>query len=357
MKKDVRILVVGAGPTGLTAALELARRGIIAKIVERRREPSGLSRAVGILPSSLEVLKPSGVSAALRAEGIMIEAGNFHYGKRRIATIPFRSKTDPELGILALAQDRTEAHLKAAFEKLGGEISYGQSVTALNQTDDSVRVEYAGGGTEKFDHVIGADGIDSVVRSEIGLPYEGFDEPDKWSIAEVECPDWTYPRQAAFFLMDQGNIAIVIPLEAERYRVISNTQNALRDLPVPIHVTEIHREGVFTVSVRQVPRYDVGRVFLAGDAAHCHSPVGGRGMNLGISDAARLAHDLTVGRSQDYSAVRHAEGARAIRDSERPRKALTSPNPVARWAAVGGLRLVGRLGFLQTRFLRVLTDS
>ena len=126
------------------------------------------------------------------------------------------------------------------------------------------------------------------------------------------------------------------PLSPTRFRVIASTPDALAALPVPIRVDHLHRADDFNISVRQVAQYRIGRVCLAGDAAHCHSPVGGRGMNLGISDAADLAQRLTGGDIDGYTAARHAEGRKIIRLSEALRRRVQSENPVAR-AALKGL--------------------
>ena len=149
-------------------------------------------------------------------------------------------------------------------------------------------------------------------------------------------------------------MVVVAPLEADRYRLVSNTQNALEALPLPMEVVKVRRERTFNLSIRQAYQYSHGRVFLAGDAAHCHSPVGGRGMNLGIADAAELAVRMAEDRLAGYSASRHAIGARIIAGSERMRKLITSTNPIVRGSFGGAARIASRIPQIRKRIARRL---
>lgn len=337
MPAKPRILIAGAGPTGLTAAVELARRGFEPRIVEKRAGPSPFSRAVGILPSSMEILGPSGVAAAIRDEAIAFTRFEVFDGPRRIASFPLNF--DDRARLLGLAQDRTEHHLRRAFEDLGGTVEYGTALEALTQDEGGVDVTL-GDHAARFDHVIGADGAHSTVRGLLGRAFHGHDLPGDWSIADVDSPGWPDPTRFKAFLLPRGGVCVVAPLDATRFRVISSRADALAALPVPMPEPDIHREGRFTISVRQVDRYVTGRVALAGDAAHCHSPVGGRGMNLGIADAADLAWRFA--READplagYNAARHPEGTRVLRLSERGRRAVQARTPLGRLALTTGLR-------------------
>lgn len=178
--------------------------------------------------------------------------------------------------------------------------------------------------------MIGADGIRSAVRTALGIDFPGFDLPDSWSIADVDADDWPNAEAMTICRLNGGNVCVVAPMEANRYRVVASSTDALTILPLPINITNIRREGAFTISVRQVREYQKGRVYLAGDAAHCHSPVGGRGMNLGIADAADLARRLVDGDLDGYGPARHAAGAETIAASEAARKVISSINPLTR---------------------------
>ena len=347
----MNILVVGAGPTGLTAGVELARRGLKATVIEKRPGGSTLSRAVGIVPLSLKLLEPSGVTPRLLAEGVSMQSVKFYMGNQPAVTLPL-DPPKPRYGyghILMLPQDQTEAALRDKFAELGGTVRYGCELQNLSQNDDSVTVKYANGDSEKYDYVIGADGRASNVRSALGVDYPGLDLTEAWSIADVDCEGWENSDDFTLCVLDEGKVAVIAPIAKNRCRVVSNTPDAIAALPLSMQVTHVNRQGQFTISVRQVNEYRKGRVFLAGDAAHCHSPVGGRGMNLGIADACELAACLESGDLDRYGRVRHKAGHATIVGSERVRKMATSANPVRRALFRTMLRLVSRSRFMQRK--------
>jgi 2-polyprenyl-6-methoxyphenol hydroxylase-like FAD-dependent oxidoreductase len=346
-----RVLIVGAGPTGLTAAVELARRGMIADVIEKQEAASNLSRAVGILPSSMGILQASGVADAIRGEAIPYRAAVFHDEGSVLARLDLTELPEPDLRLYGLAQDRTETHLRTAFESMGGKVAYGTELVDLVQDGVSVRAT-SGGEEAVYDLVIGADGAHSTVRHALGLAFDGHTLPEQWSIADVESPDWPTPDEFHAYLRGGGRVVIVAPLEKTRFRLVSNTDDALATLPVPMNLTRVRREAAFHISVRQVEHYRTGRVFLAGDAAHCHSPVGGRGMNLGIADAADLARRIVDGDLDGYGSARHAAGRDTIALSERGRRTVTSTNPLTRGLMKSALRTIAALPSLRRRFVR-----
>ena len=269
-------------------------------MIEKRPGPSQLSRAVGILPPSMEILRPSGVADRIDAEAVRFSDLRLHRGTRHFATLPLNF--DDRSRLWGLAQDRTETHLREAFVRMGGEIRYGTGFEGLTHVDGGVEVQTSDG-TRFYDRVIGADGVRSAVRAALGIPYAGYDLPGQWSIADVDSSDWRHPTSFQGFILPGDGVAIVVPLEAERFRVISSRPDALAALPVRMNVSNVRRSGSFTISVRQAQRYRMGQVYLAGDAAHCHSPAGGRGMNLGIADAADLAARIVSGQEDGYAAL------------------------------------------------------
>lgn len=348
-----RVLIVGAGPTGLTAAVELARRGIVPDVIEKEETASRLSRAVGILPSSMKILTPSGVADAIEREAVPYRAAVFHHEEKVVARLSLNESEDSRFRLFGLAQDRTEAHLRQAFESMGGRVRYATTLKGLAQNESTAQA-VVDDAHENYDYVIGADGVYSTVRDALGLEFEGYTLPGNWSIADVDCDDWPAPDEFHGFMRAGGRVVVVAPLEATRFRIVSNTEDALATLPVPMNVTHVRRAASFHIAIRQVARYRVNRTFLAGDAAHCHSPVGGRGMNLGIADAADLARRIAEDDLDGYHEARHAAGRETINLSERGRRLLTSRNPLTRSVTRGAMRTVAAIPSLRRRAVRSL---
>ena len=349
------VLIVGAGPTGLTAAVELARRGIMPVVIEKRKSVSNLSRAVGILPRSMDLLGPSGVAKSIRSEAVVFQWAIFHNRAKPMAFIQLNTLKDRNKRIFGLAQDRTEAHLRNAFIGLGGKINYGAELLSLSQNDTGISVSILGKAF-RFDTVIGADGSTSTVREALHIPFNGYELPEVWSIADVDVRGWKNPRAFQSFILDHGGVVVVVPLEKSRFRVIANRPHALASLPVPMNVTRVRRAAEFKISVRQAETYQSGRVFLAGDAAHCHSPVGGRGMNLGIADAADLAERIVNGTTEGYHAARYPVGKKTIKLSERARHIITSTHPAIRFFLRSFLHTTEHSPMLQRRFVKNALD-
>ncbi len=348
----MKILIIGAGPTGLTAGIELARRGINAEIIERRADGSVLSRAIGISPQSLKTLTPSGATEKLEAAGITynsmrIYRGSKMWAKVRMTAAPIQHGRNTMLG---LPQNQTEEILREVFESLGGKITFGIEFTGLTQSDTGV-IAQTSKGEIACDYLIGADGSQSVVRSEIGVELDATPLPDVWSIADVDVSNWPHTQSVTMCLMPKGLMAAVLPIGLSRYRFVSNTDDALRDLPFDLDVTKLHRKGIFHITLSHVKAYSVGRVYLAGDASHSQSPAGGRGMNLGIADAAALAARFENGDLAGYSKERLVEGARVMAGAEFMRKMVTSKNPLRRGALLTVFWLAAHIPLIERRLV------
>lgn len=342
----MKILVVGAGPTGLTTAIELARRGLKPTVVDRRDSASTLSRAVGITPRSLELLSQSGASETLISEGFAMDGLRVYYGESLSLSMPLSSNRAFHPNLVCLAQDRTETILADTLSKYGTQIHYGVQIDELNQMNDGVIARFNNREEEKYDHVVGADGIKSTVREQAGISYPGFDLDQVWSIADVDLEDWQHPGCLTMVQAGPGIVVVVVPLGESRYRVVASHENALRAMPLKLNVSTIRREGTFKISVRMASTYSTGKIHLAGDAAHCHSPVGGRGMNLGIADAAELARRLVEDDLEGYTTARHEEAMIARKITERGRKISTGHNFARRFmfrSLISGVKVLPSL--------------
>ena len=348
----MHIIIVGAGPTGLTAGIEFMRRGASVEIIDKKKMGSTLSRAVGINPHSLKLLETSGVTDKLLAEGIPYHAAYFYRGRKAWVTLKLTAASPIQYGynfMLGLPQDRTEAILRDTFEGLGGTLYYDTELKNISQTEDKVTVITTEGKHFEGDYVVGADGVASLTRELMGIQSMGTELPDLWSIADVDADAEQLAEGVSLYMLPRGEMVFVAPIGAGRFRLVSNTKRALDSMPFALNTTHIRREADFKIKISQVETYQKGRVFLAGDAAHSHSPAGGRGMNLGIADAADLAEKLVNGEASQYTQARHKEGKKIIAGSEVLRKALTTNNPVKKMLLLCGLKCVATIPVLQKK--------
>ncbi|MGI9418155.1 MAG: FAD-dependent oxidoreductase, partial [Geminicoccaceae bacterium] len=338
------MLIAGAGPSGLAAAIELHRRGHQVRIIDKAKGFAEQSRAIGVNPRTLSILGPSGASERLLAEGTRIESACLHFVNGRVARLDFTSLDTPYPFMLALPQSRTERLLHETFAELGGSVEHEMALTGFSQNPDGVscRIKGSFGETEiAATHLIGADGARSTVREQAGIAFPGDSLDHDWTLADVAM-DWPYPPNELHVFFDDTGFLFTITMGADRLRIVSPDAAPEARLPVGARVKEEIWRSSFRVHHRQVPTYQQGRVYLAGDAAHIHSPIGARGMNMGISDAATLAWLISEGREAEYSAMRHPVGARTIAMVKRQTRQAVA---AARWQR----RLAGLIGPLALR--------
>lgn len=351
-----KILIVGAGPTGLSAAVELARQGVIADIVERRTKASTLSRAVGILPETIAKLDHRGIGTAIRDEGMSYRRIKFYRSTKCLFSLDFSGEQYKHRVITGLPQNRTEDLLREGFESYGGRVEFGKELASVSQTKDRVSVAFSDEEQRHYDWVIAADGTRSIVREALGIPYLGYDLEDEWSIADVDVEDWDSECFTAWIQEDPGDFVLVLPIEENRVRIAASSSDAIEAMPVSLKITNVRRTGVFNIAVRQAETYGKGRILLAGDAAHCHSPVGGRGMNLGIDDAIAAANAIIENSTEFYSPRRRELGRKVIKLSEGGRKIVCSNSKVTKACTTIGMGIAQRLPFLHGSLLGRLTS-
>ena len=322
------VVIAGAGPTGLMLAAELRLAGIDVLIVERRAD-QGLDggRAGGLHARSLEALDQRGVAGRFVTEGrthpFVGYAGTF----LDISDFPTRHNY-----VLALWQRDIEVILAGWADGLGVAILRGHEVVGFTQDGAGVDVGLSGGTTLRAEYLVGCDGGRSVIRKAAGIDFAGFDASRSYMIAEVEMdaapPIGMRPEGGGIGPVDRekgGSPYGVVLLEAEVEHADDPTLQDLRAALVAAYGTDfgVHdptRLSRFTDMTRQAASYRAGRVLLAGDAAHVHSPVGGQGLNVGVQDAANLGWKLAQvikGTSPEslldtYHAERHPVGARVL---------------------------------------------
>lgn len=315
MSADPRpdVLVAGAGPVGLTAAHELARRGLRVRLVDAAAAPARTSRAVAVHPRTLETFDQMGVVGPLLRRGRENRAFTMYAGGRRLVRLEADYATMPTRYpyTVIVGQTDTEAVLRSAVARLGVEIEWGVRLTGLKQDGTAVRVGLRhGDGREETCEVpwlVGCDGGHSTVRKQLGLPLVG-ESRDTWMLADA--PVHTdLPPDSIYWVHTGGQALMMVPYAREgHWRLLDTAPGEAgadgaaerfsaklsAGLGCEVRVGEPEWTSVFTFQQRMVPRMRDGRVFVAGDAAHVHSPASGQGMNTGIQEAYNLAWKLAM---------------------------------------------------------------
>ncbi|MFA0813822.1 FAD-dependent oxidoreductase [Microbulbifer epialgicus] len=183
-------------------------------------------------------------------------------------------------------------------------------MTKVASTTDKAEAHFSDGSNSEFDWIIAADGVGSTTRKQLHIDYPGADLPGKWSIADVDLIGDFDPEEITLDLYGRDNqFTLILPIEKHRARIASSTEDALATMRLPLNVEKVRRTATFQILIRQAETYRKNRILLAGDAAHCHSPVGGKGMNLGMADAIAAASSIVGGRVDQYSDLRRKAGA------------------------------------------------
>ena len=317
MPASTGVLIIGAGPSGLFAALELARQGVQARIVEREPDPHTQARATAIQPGTLEILARAGVVDRVLAESVHLGfARLFDAQLRQVSELAFAGAGCPWEFQCSLPQWRTEQILADRVEELGGSVERGVEAVSVRQRDDGVLVglKRADGTAETVEAswVIGAGGAHSVTRESMAETLAGTTYPGTSLVASgiVECG---LPRDSGALIASPEGWVLLVPLpggqwltfigdldDGEAQRLTSDpgtgTVGAMMERRVGqgIRVREVAWAAPFRMHRRLVPQLADGRCFLLGDAGHLSSPFGGEGLNSGIHDASNLAWKLAL---------------------------------------------------------------
>jgi 2-polyprenyl-6-methoxyphenol hydroxylase-like FAD-dependent oxidoreductase len=351
------VIVVGAGPTGLALAGELALAGVRCRLLERRPAPSRDSRAICLHARSTEMLDLRGLSARFVAAGLPVPS--FPVGPKG-AMIDFRRLDSDFAYLLDMPQSQIEDLLEQRARELGVQITRNARVTGVQQGPDETLLTLEDGSVCHAAYVVGCDGLRSTVRESLRVPFPGYPNPGSVALADVFLDG--LPMTDTYGEITDTGLLLVFPFRDGSCRVVLYDY-ARAETPVtePVGFEEVcgsliritgqdfkprdmYWSSRYRSESRQASSYRVGRVFLAGDAAHTHSPAGAQGLNTGFQDSFNLGWKLAAavqGRAPDwlldsYHAERHPVGSDVLRLTGRQFRlntARTAPRQLLRWAA------------------------
>ncbi|WP_445165936.1 FAD-dependent oxidoreductase [Mycolicibacterium sp. Dal123E01] len=320
------VLIVGAGPAGLTAAIVLTHRGHQVTVVDAQAEGANTSRAAVVHPHTLELLEPYGVTESLVRRGVHTPTFAIRDRDALLIAVPFDKLATRYPYTLMISQAETEAFLLDRLEQLGGKVLRPAVVTAVSQDEDGAEVSFTDGHRVRARYVIGADGMHSTVREQAGIAFTGGTYGESFTLADVRLSGGVPDNEVILYFSPAG-LVVVAPLPDGQYRIVATVDDAphapdrafvqhLLDergpQAHPAVVDDVVWGSRFRVHHRVAEAFRNGRILLVGDAGHVHSPAGGQGMNLGIEDAVLLGESLSgvlAGGEDDvlddYAANRH----------------------------------------------------
>jgi 2-polyprenyl-6-methoxyphenol hydroxylase-like FAD-dependent oxidoreductase len=378
---SVEVLVVGAGPTGLAASTALARSGVEVLTVDAAAEISTQSRAAGVQPRTLEQLARLDAAEPLVAQGLRGAAFAAATPGGTLLRVPFSGLDTLYPYVLLVPQSTTEQVLADALTRAGGEVNRRHRVVWAEPEFDAVTV----GITDpegvlhvvRAKYVVAGDGLHSGMRKRAGIEFAGRRDDQHYLLGDVEVGQSTSEPQVTFCFSPEG-LLLVSPLPGSLVRLVAGvhggtpagpmdtgTAQRLIDERAPadlrLRVRRVAQSSPYQVSTRMAERFRAGRIFLAGDAAHVHSPAGGQGMNTGIQDAVnlgwKLAAVLREGAPEtlldSYGAERRPNAAALLAFTEQMTGLATLTDPAAMTIRDEMLAAAGRSetapGFLARR--------
>lgn len=379
------VLIVGAGPTGLTMACELLRHGITPRIIDKALAPTDKSKAFGIHPRTLELLENMGIVGTFLSQGNACNAFDMYDCGEPLASVKFDNIESKYPFVLMLAQSDTEKILHEHLLSYGVEVERNVELNRIKQTEDDVvatiKNQYGSREDFNFKYLAGCDGAHSVTRHQLNFEFKGAPYPNYWLLADCNI-DWTYPTFHLSIFIHPTGVTAYFPLREDRGRLMFELENAPIDeeMALPV-IDDVHRlmeergiqhNGIsdpnwlayFKLHHRMVDRYSEGRVFLCGDAAHIHSPMGGQGMNTGMQDAYNLAWKLALvlkGKSPEalldsYNTERHRIGKEVVGLTDTAMKMATIHNPVISVIRNKMVGILSKITPVQEKIVSTLTQ-
>jgi 2-polyprenyl-6-methoxyphenol hydroxylase-like FAD-dependent oxidoreductase len=356
MAGSVSVLIAGAGPVGLTLANELTRYGIAVRIVDKSAERTDKSKALVLWSRTLELFDHAGYVEPFLAAGMKAHGAQMSNGKDVIASVSLDDIESVYPYALMIPQSDTERVLEERLAKQGVKVERTVALESFKEQDSGVDavLRKASGESETLtaDWLIGCDGAHSTVRHGLGFTFDGTTQPSDWYLADGHITGLA-PQDRIHIFWHKDGILAFFPITEGRWRVIADglaaesghsadpTLQEIQSLITlrgtdAIVIKDAYWLAAFHINERKVSQYGRGRAFLAGDAAHIHSPAGGQGMNTGMQDAFNLAWKLSLviggvckpALLDSYSVERSAVGDMVLRNASRLTDAAIVRNPI-----------------------------
>lgn len=343
----VDVLVIGAGPTGLTMASELARYGLSCRIVDKAPKATDKSKALAIHARTLECFNNMGIVDEIIARGIRLNGIVAHAEGKELVHVTFGDLDSPYPYTISLPQSQTEQILAEHLKSFGVEVERAVELVDVKQSDGGVSAELkdSNGQTLSIESkwVVACDGAHSTVRKILNVPFEGGQYDELFALADVQVAFKNKPKEGVCVYVAKQGLSAFFEMPGKRHRVIfslapGSTAFADANAPTLEEMQALLDErlgsgttmsdpvwlATFTLRHRKISQYKWSRVFFAGDAAHVHSPAGGQGMNTGIQDAYNLAwklafyeqHEGSEDLLSSYHTERHAVAVALIRNTD-----------------------------------------
>ena len=313
MNSKTQVVIIGAGPTGLSMAVQLLRNNIDFIIIEKNEKTTPFSKALVVQARTLEIFKELGIAEKAISEGQDTTAMNLFYKGKQKASINLSGLGEglsPFPFALALEQNKTEKLLVDHLSANKKEVRWKSECSRFSQNENNVTVFYkdSSGKEEKIEaeYLVGCDGASSMIRHEMGLSFEGDTVPKIFYVADVKLNSTVINKNELFMFMIKKGFILFFPMEGkEHYRIVgvlpdaenadeqlkfTDIENSIKQqVMVPLDFQEALWFSTYKVHSRKANYFEKGRCYIAGDAAHIHTPAGGQGMNTGIQDAYNLA--------------------------------------------------------------------
>lgn len=377
---ETEVLIVGAGPVGLFLANECARRNLRWRLIEERSSQSEHSKALAIFPRTLEIFDMAGIVAPFLEKANRVTNVSVMICDRTLAHMKFEPHESPYSFVAMVPQDVTERLLVEELRRKGGKVEYETKFISAVQDDGGVNatIEHKGESTEiRAAVVAGCDGAHSAVRHQLNLPFEGAEYQASFLLADIETNTKLPADEMQLCPSEFGPVAI-FPMSATRRRIVATIDKTEGDspsldlvckilaqrAPTALKALSLHWSSYFRIHHRQVARLREGRMYIAGDAAHIHSPFGGQGMNTGLHDIWNLVWKLDLflkGRGnqqllESYSSERLPVIKGVIATTDLLTKVMGTPRKFAQALRDTVIPMVSRLAPFQHAFVDRLSE-